>query len=401
MLDVKPVVLTVSQLNKYVKSIIDSDENLNYILLEGEISNFTLHRTGHLYFTLKDESSAVKAVMFSRNADKLRFMPENSMKVIAGGRVSVYEATGQYQFYVENMQPDGIGALALEFEQLKQRLEKEGLFDPAHKKPIPKYPEKIGVITSPTGAALHDILNILSRRFKYAEVVFYPSQVQGEYAEEQLAEGLRTINGQTDCDVIIIGRGGGSAEDLWAFNGEKLAREIYNSKIPVISAVGHETDFTIADFVADLRAETPSAAAENAVPDSEEQKEYINKLYSLMTAYVKARLDGEREKISRLVNSPEFKNPLRSIEVKQLKLSSLSDSLYNSVSNRIETEKLKFGAVISKMNALSPLKVLERGYGAVYKNGRAVSSVNDIKTNDLLNLRLSDGEAICEVKEIL
>ena len=255
------LVLSVSQLNRYIKMNFDADENLANIFISGEISNFTNHyRTGHLYFTLKDDSAAVRAVMFNSSAKRLKFMPEDGMKVIARGRVSVYEASGQYQLYVDDMQPDGVGALNLAYEQLKDKLQKEGLFSELHKKPLPPYAEKVGVITSPTGAAVRDIINVLGRRFPYAEIVFCPVLVQGDGAHLQLTDAVNLFNSERAADVIIIGRGGGSIEDLWEFNDEGLARAVYNSEIPVISAVGHETDFTICDFVADMRAPTPSAA---------------------------------------------------------------------------------------------------------------------------------------------
>ena len=278
-----PLVLTIAQLNRYVKSRLDADENLYNVFLVGEISNFTDHyKTGHFYFTLKDSDAQIKAVMFRQNALRVKFKPENGLKVIVRGRVSLYEAAGSYQVFVDDMQPDGVGALNLAFEQLKERLQKEGLFDEAHKKPLPRYPQRIGVITSETGAAVQDILNILGRRFPYAEVVLAPVLVQGDGAPEQMIAALQDFNRLQNADVIIIGRGGGSAEDLWAFNDENLAYAVYRSEIPVISAVGHETDFTICDFVADLRAPTPSAAAELAVPDQTELRaEILNMSYRM------------------------------------------------------------------------------------------------------------------------
>lgn len=400
MVDAHPIVLTVSQLNGYVKSILDNDDNLKYVYLCGEISNFTLHRTGHLYFTIKDENSAIKAVMFSRSADKLKFKPENSMRIIALGRVSVYEVTGQYQFYVEAMQPDGIGALALAFEQLKEKLFNEGLFDSSHKKPIPKYPNKIGVITSPTGAAIEDIKNILSRRFKYAEVYLYPSLVQGDGAEKDLCDGLKYFNEQFSVDTIIIGRGGGSQEDLWAFNSERLAREVYKSKIPVISAVGHETDYTIIDFVADLRAETPSAAAEYSVPESTEQIVYIESLKSSLTKSAHIKLENCKQQLLRLSGEEGIKSPARFLELKRIKLDMLEDGLMSNYEKHFGLKKNKLANLASQLNALSPLSVLARGYSLVYNQGDLVKSVSSIKENDLLNIRLSDGEALCSVKEI-
>ena len=261
-----PKIVSVSQLNTYLKGLLDSDPNLQYVFLSGEISNLTDHySSGHIYLSLKDSKAVIKAVMFAFNASRLRFKPQNGMKVLVRGKVSIYELSGQYQLYIEDMQPDGIGALTLAFEQLKDKLNKEGLFDPQAKKPLPKFPEKIAVITSPTGAALQDIRNILTRRWPYAEIALYPVLVQGEGASSQLTNAINMVS-ESDTDVAIIGRGGGSIEDLWAFNSEELARAIFSCKVPVISAVGHETDFTICDFVSDMRAPTQSAAAELAVP---------------------------------------------------------------------------------------------------------------------------------------
>ncbi len=401
MIDARPVVLTVSQLNRYVKSVLDEDANLNCIFMVGEISNFTNHyRTGHLYFTLKDEASAVKAVMFRGNASRLRFMPDNGMSVIIRGRVSVFEATGQYQVYVDDMQPDGIGALSLAYEQLKEKLAGEGLFDASHKKPIPQYPQKIGVITSPTGAAVRDILNILKRRFKPAEVVFYPAQVQGENAVPQLVEGIREMNRQSCADVIIIGRGGGSIEDLWAFNSEELARAVYESDIPVISAVGHETDFTICDFVADLRAPTPSAAAELAVPDEDEQRVYINSLFTKLYSLVSSEINRSRDKLNFLCSKECFRDPLRSLDVKRMYLDKLSNDLTSLESRNIETNKLKLLSLTEKLSAVNPANVLLRGYSAVYKDGKIINSKNKIKSGDDIKVTFSDGSAVCTVKEI-
>lgn len=402
MIDVSPVILTVTQLNKYVKSLIDADINLNLVFLSGEISNFTNHyRTGHMYFTLKDENCSLKAVMFKGNASKLRFLPQDGMKVIVRGRVSVFEAGGQYQMYVDDMQPDGVGALNLAYEQLKEKLADEGLFDVSHKKPIPKYPERVGVITSPTGAAVQDILNVLKRRFKSAEVVFIPAQVQGDEAVKQLISAVNTMNNQNCADVIIIGRGGGSIEDLWAFNSESLARTIYNSKIPIISAVGHETDYTICDFVSDLRAPTPSAAAELAVPDSGEQKLYINALVNEMYAGVFSLINNQRESINSLMSSKCFSNPVETLEIKRMMLDKSEHDLFSVEKNRIDKLKLEFSAVLSKLNAMNPINILERGYSAVYKNDNVVNSVKELDVGDKLLIRLTDGKAVCTVKEIV
>lgn len=304
------LVLSVSQLNRYIKMNFDADENLANIFISGEISNFTNHyRTGHLYFTLKDDSAAVRAVMFNSSAKRLKFMPEDGMKVIARGRVSVYEASGQYQLYVDDMQPDGVGALNLAYEQLKEKLQKEGLFSEHHKKPLPPYPEKVGVITSPTGAAVRDIINVLGRRFPYAEIVFCPVLVQGEGAHLQLTDAVNLFNSERAADVIIIGRGGGSIEDLWEFNDEGLARAVYNSEIPVISAVGHETDFTICDFVADMRAPTPSAAAELAVPDANELQYALSTLKNRMFLNVSSGIADRRSRLEYLTSKGALKSP--------------------------------------------------------------------------------------------
>lgn len=304
------LVLSVSQLNRYIKMNFDADENLANIFISGEISNFTNHyRTGHLYFTLKDDSAAVRAVMFNSSAKRLKFMPEDGMKVIARGRVSVYEASGQYQLYVDDMQPDGVGALNLAYEQLKEKLQKEGLFSEHHKKPLPPYPEKVGVITSPTGAAVRDIINVLGRRFPYAEIVFCPVLVQGEGAHLQLTDAVNLFNSERAADVIIIGRGGGSIEDLWEFNDEGLARAVYNSEIPVISAVGHETDFTICDFVADMRAPTPSAAAELAVPDANELQYALSALKNRMFLNVSSGIADRRSRLEYLTSKGALKSP--------------------------------------------------------------------------------------------
>jgi exodeoxyribonuclease VII large subunit len=400
MIDARPVVYTVSQLNRYIKSMFDNDFNMQTVFLEGEISNFTNHRSGHLYFTLKDEQAVIKAVMFKSSAIRLKFAPADSMKVIVRGRISVYEASGQYQVYVDDMQPQGIGELALAFEQLKEKLGNEGLFDREHKKAIPRYPERVGVITSPTGAALQDILNILNRRFKYSEVVFCPALVQGEGSAQSLIEALRLFNEKKAADVIIIGRGGGSIEDLWSFNDEALAREIYKSDIPVISAVGHETDFTICDFVADLRAETPSAAAEYAVPKYEEQAVYLDKLKKELLGNIRYILESENNRLNALVNSDALKNPIRSVELKRILLDSLSDRLNKQESTILSTKRLELAGCASKLNALSPLNVLSRGYSVAYKDGKVIKEKKDININDELTLKLSDGEALCAVKEI-
>lgn len=334
------LVLSVSQLNRYIKMNFDADENLANIFISGEISNFTNHyRTGHLYFTLKDDSAAVRAVMFNSSAKRLKFMPEDGMKVIARGRVSVYEASGQYQLYVDDMQPDGVGALNLAYEQLKEKLQKEGLFSEHHKKPLPPYPEKVGVITSPTGAAVRDIINVLGRRFPYAEIVFCPVLVQGDGAHLQLTDAVNMFNSERAADVIIIGRGGGSIEDLWEFNDEGLARAVYNSEIPVISAVGHETDFTICDFVADMRAPTPSAAAELAVPDANELQYALSALKNRMFLNVSSGIADRRSRLEYLTSKGALKSPDEMLSNRSQRLDTAFSKMLSSYENRIGGKK--------------------------------------------------------------
>ena len=321
-------ILTVVQLNTYIKTLLDTDENLNNLYVVGEISNFTDHyRTGHYYFTLKDENAVIKCVMFRGANSRLRFKPENGMRVVVRGRVSVYERDGQYQLYADDMQPDGLGALNLAFEQLKKRLEAEGLFNAEHKQPIPRYPSRIGVITSPTGAAVRDITNVLSRRFPSSVMVFCPVQVQGDSAAGQIADAIRRFNAGPYADALIVGRGGGSIEELWAFNEEQVARAVFDSKIPIISAVGHETDFTICDFVADLRAPTPSAAAELAVPDTFEQKTLLSSLTYRMGKAVSSSIDALRRELERLKSSPGLSSPVGSVQNHRIRLDSQISAL--------------------------------------------------------------------------
>ena len=351
-----PLILSVTQLNKYIKSYFDSDENLLNIFLNGEISNFTNHyRTGHFYFTLKDDDSAIRAVMFRSNASRIKFMPGDGMKVIVRGRVSVYEATGQYQVYVDDMQPDGIGALNLAFEQLKEKLTNEGLFDLSRKKQLPQYPQKVGVITSPTGAAVQDIINVLGRRYPLAEVVFCPALVQGDGAHQQLINAVKKFNAENAADVIIIGRGGGSIEDLWEFNNEDLARTIYNSKIPVISAVGHETDFTICDFVADLRAPTPSAAAELAVPDINELKYSLSSIKSAYFSSICNIIGVQKALLQSYTSKNCFKTPLNFVEMQQMKLDNKCAVLLKVYQKNIHNEKVRYSETVSSLSALNPI----------------------------------------------
>lgn len=396
------LVLSVSQLNRYIKMNFDADENLANIFISGEISNFTNHyRTGHLYFTLKDDSAAVRAVMFNSSAKRLKFMPEDGMKVIARGRVSVYEASGQYQLYVDDMQPDGVGALNLAYEQLKEKLQKEGLFSEHHKKPLPPYPEKVGVITSPTGAAVRDIINVLGRRFPYAEIVFCPVLVQGEGAHLQLTDAVNLFNSERAADVIIIGRGGGSIEDLWEFNDEGLARAVYNSEIPVISAVGHETDFTICDFVADMRAPTPSAAAELAVPDANELQYALSALKNRMFLNVSSGIADRRSRLEYLTSKGALKSPDEMLSNRSQRLDTAFSKMLSSYENRIGGKKVEFVSAATALSKLDPMSVLMRGFAFVSdKNGKNVYSSQALAKGDKINVRFHDGSAVCEVKEI-
>ena len=393
-------VISVSELNNYIKNLFDSSRFLSSITVVGEISNFTNHRSGHLYFSLKDGESQIKAVMFRSSASRLKFMPESGMKVIAHGTVSVFERDGSYQLYVTSMQPDGIGALYLAYEQLKEKLSKEGLFSEEHKRLIPQMPQKIGVITSPTGAAVRDIINVIGRRFPLAKIYIYPALVQGAGSEESLIKALDYLDRSGLVDVIIIGRGGGSIEDLWSFNSEKLARRIFVAKTPIISAVGHETDFTICDFVADLRAPTPSAAAELAVPD-------VRELYIRLDSY------GDRSSASLLRKLKISEEKLFSLKEKVLRdkldgyISHLSDKLtvsrkelINLIVSKIEKSTSKFIMLSEKTSALSPLAILSRGYSVVSTASGEISTVGNTKIGDMLSIRVLDGSIKAEVKDI-
>ena len=396
-----PLILTVSQLNTYAKSIIEQDANLNKVFVIGEISNYVDHyRSGHLYMSIKDSQSVINAVMFSSNASKLKFTPENGMSVIIRGRVSIYERDGRFQLYIDDMQPDGVGALALAFEQTKEKLSKAGLFDSAHKKLIPKYPNKIGVISSPTGAALQDILNVLNRRYPIADIVFAGVQVQGDGAAETICEAIKKMN-KTTVDIIIIARGGGSSEDLWPFNDEKLAYEIYNSNIPIISGVGHETDFTICDFVSDLRAPTPSAAAELAVPDVNQQYFYVSSLKNTIDLIIDEKLFEYESDFAKLYESGVLSSPISIVESCEDHLHSLTELIKENLNIKIDDYSNKFSILCSSLDNLSPLKVLARGYSMIKKNDYVVSSVEDIKENDEIEIKFSNGSAKAQILEVL
>lgn len=394
----KSRVLSVSQINFYIKSIIENDGSLQFVLVTGEISNLTVHqRSGHIYLSLKDSNSVISAVMFAGNARRLKFRLENGMKVICRGRISVYEPSGRYQLYIEDMQPDGVGALTLAFEQLKKSLAQKGLFDNAHKKPLPKFPKTIGVITSPTGAAVQDITNIIRRRFPSADIVLAPVLVQGESAPEQLVRAVNKFSASKIADVVIIGRGGGSAEDLWAFNDEQLAYAVYNCETPIISGVGHETDFTVCDFVADVRASTPSAAAELAVPDRQElmsyyfkQKQYISAMLDRKIKTAQLRLENQQRRIS--ASSPKLK-----AEQLEKQLSAKSEKLTRFMNIYISNKENKLIAAKGKLDGLNPLNVLNRGYAIAEKDEKIITSSKQLKDGDDFTVILSDGKINAKV----
>lgn len=390
---VKPRIITISQLNYYVKSLLDNQSRLVNIFVTGEISNLTDHyRSGHIYFSLKDKNAVVKAVMFAGNARNLRFQPQEGMKVIARGRVTLYEATGSYQIIIEDMQPDGIGALTMQFEQLKKKLEAQGIFSPAHKKPIPKFPETIGVITSPTGAAVQDIRNIITRRFPCADIVLCPVLVQGSGAPAQLINAVNLFNEYDCADVIIIGRGGGSIEDLWAFNDENLAYAIYASNIPIISGVGHETDFTICDFVSDLRAPTPSAAAELAVPDIEELRRYYESQQQYIFSIMDTKLSREKARLSRLEGLIYTYSPQNIVNTNLKKYQLYMQRMKNALSKTLSAESERVNVLSSKLAELNPSTVLKRGYAYAQKDGEVITSASDLKKDDVITLTFHDGK---------
>lgn len=392
-------VLKVSQINTYLKSIIDEDINLKNIYITGEISNFTNHyRTGHLYFTLKDEKSAIKAVMFRTSASRLRFEPENGMKVLIRGSVSVFERDGTYQIYCDDMIPEGVGELTIAFEQLKEKLSKEGIFDEDHKKELPQYPSRIGVITSPTGAALQDILTVLSRRYPSGEIIFEGVQVQGDSAAPQIAGAIRKFNELGGADVLIVGRGGGSIEDLWAFNEEIVARAIYESEIPVVSAVGHETDFTIADFVSDMRAPTPSAAAEIVAPDYREILYAADKTLDSMIDAIEKKIYRYRMNLMAAQKIISDRSPHRMIEFYGTCLEACETKINSELKRKVDFYDNALMHYTAKLEATSPLKVLARGYSVVFdENMMTVRSAETLKANDRIKIRLSDGTVDCTV----
>ncbi len=393
--------LSVTELNKYIKRLIEKDSLMSKVTVAGELSNFTDHKkTGHFYMTLKDNSSAIKAVMFKDAASKVLFRPENGMEVILTGRISVFERDGAYQLYVTRMEPVGLGALHLAYEQLKSKLEEEGLFDARYKKPIPKLPTKVGVVTAPDGAAVQDIINVLGRRFPLAKVLVCPALVQGENAAPDIVRGIEYFNDKKPCDVLIVGRGDGGIEDLWAFNDERVARAIFKSNIPIISAVGHETDFTIADFVADLRAPTPSAAAELAVPDMLTLKHRFANLDERMYFLFSKNIERKRERLRNLSERKVLTDPKNYIEDRRMFLLSQENALNNRFEMLLANKKLILGAKAAKLEALSPLAVLSRGYAIARGDSGAIKTVKQVKKNDKITMTLADGDIVASVEEV-
>lgn len=404
--------VTVTQLTKYIKYIVDNDKNLNKVYLKGEISNFKNHTRGHLYFTLKDENTRINAIMFASSASNLKFMPEDGMKVLVSGKISVYEANGGYQIYISEMIEDGIGNLYIAYEQLKAKLEKEGLFDPSKKKKVPKIPKTIGIITAPTGAAIKDILSTIKRRWPIAKTILFPSLVQGPEAAGDIVRNIE-LTKNYDLDVLIIGRGGGSIEDLWCFNEECVARAIYDLKVPVISAVGHEIDFTISDFVADLRAPTPTGAAEMAVPNMHDVINYLNQISIRINTSINNIITSRRELLNKIMDSPIIRNPISIYEIKEQKFDNLYERTIISYQKLIEKNKFNYEIVVksldngmilylktlkhnyinilSKLEVLNPLLTIKRGYAIVKKDNKVVSLRKKLSKGDLINIELQDG----------
>ena len=414
--------ITIGDLNKYLKKIFDNDRNLQEVYIKGEISNFKAHTRGHFYFTLKDETSRINAVMFSYKASMLKFIPSDGMKVLVRGKISVYEATGSYQIYVEEMDQDGLGNLYIEFEKLKKKLASEGLFDQDKKKKIPKVPKKIGIVTASTGAAIRDILTTIKRRFPICETILFPSLVQGVDAAKDIVKNIELAN-TFDIDTLIVGRGGGSIEDLWPFNEEIVARAIYNSKVPVISAVGHEIDFTIADFVADLRAPTPTAAAELAVPNIETIKTYLDNAISRSTISINNCIDIRKQNLSNLINSYILKKPTAMYEIKEQSLDFLIDKLNKQMKLIIDNVNIRLFKVvnsyiltnpeilykfkqqnlshlINKLDVLNPMNTIKRGYAIVKCNDKVVSDISNVKCDDIIDINIKNGIINAKVLEV-
>ena len=394
-------VLSIGQINEYIRSKMDADALLNAVAVRGEISNYKMYPSGHHYFTLKDETAALKCVMFKGNAMRLRFRPENGMKVIAMGKISVYPRDGAYQLYCSAMAMDGVGDLYAAFEQLKKKLATQGLFDPEHKKPLPKYPGTIGIITSSAGAAVHDMLRILRKRYPLTQVKLLPVRVQGAEAPGEIAAAIRYANYYRLADLLIVGRGGGSIEDLWAFNDEQVAHAIYESEIPVISAVGHEPDVTISDYVADLRAATPSNAAELAVPDQEALGQTLDSMQAAMTTALSRQLRSARQHLDVLSGSPALRSPTGYLEQKGKTLELLKNRLISAENQNINRNKQRYIGLTAKLDAMSPLKVLARGYSMTQNGeGDLIRSVEQVKAGDQIKISLSDGCITASVEDV-
>jgi exodeoxyribonuclease VII large subunit len=391
-------VITVSQLNRYLKQLFDGSRQLHGITVQGELSNFTNHvRSGHFYFTLKDSSAAIRCVMFRSYASGVKFVPENGMKVLLTGSVSFFERDGNCQFYCEKMEPDGIGALALAFEQLKEKLRKEGLFDPQHKKPLPPFPKRIGVVTSKTGAAIQDIVNILSRRFPLGTLVLIPALVQGDGAPESICQGIAAAQRAGNIDVLIVGRGGGSIEDLWAFNDERVARAVFACSIPVISAVGHEVDFTITDFTADLRAPTPSAAAELCAPDLWELRGKLAATEQYLTRQADQAVNRSADQLQMLKKRLLAASPIQKLRQGEENLTGLCARLESGMEKAFALKNQDYLSMVSLLEAFNPLKVLTRGYSVTYSNHKIVTKTREVSQGSLLKTLLSDGEIYSRV----
>lgn len=389
--------ITITELNRYIKNKVAEDEFLQNVYVKGEISNFKNHYTGHMYFTLKDENSLIKCIMFKSYAEKLKFMPKDGMKVVVFGTVAVFERDGVYQIYCKAMKEDGIGDLYTAYNELKQKLEKEGLFDQKYKKKIPFFPKRIGVLTSKTGAVIRDIINVSTRRNPNIYIRLLPVPVQGEGAGEKIADAIKLMNEKDLADVIILARGGGSLEDLWPFNEEVVARAIFASKLPVISAVGHETDFTIADFVSDLRAPTPSAAAELAVPEISKIEEMIRNYQNRYRLSLKKNVDYMKLRYEKCMQSRAYKEPTQRINENYITIDNIIKSMISSANNKMIVAKTSFVNNVSKLDALSPLKTLSRGYSIASKENKIVKSVKELNTGDKISIRFSDGEKQAEV----
>ena len=396
-----PGALTVSELNQYIKDLIDVNPPLSDVYIKGEISNFKAHSSGHFYFTLKDAQSALRSVMFRSSAQKMTFMPENGMKVIAHGRISVFVRDGTYQLYADSLDPDGVGALYIAFEQLKRKLESEGLFAQEKKKNLPKIPSVVGIVTSPTGAAVRDIIHICRRRFPYAKLVLYPALVQGPDAPASVAAGIAYFNRAHAADVLIVGRGGGSVEDLWAFNTELVARAVAASEIPVISAVGHETDFTICDFVSDRRAPTPSAAAEIAVPDTAELKQKFLNIVSREKAVLLQTLERDRQRLLRSSTSRSLRSPMHTVEDRRMAVASLAQRMDPAMGRELEKRKGALAAASGALGALNPMSVLTRGFCAAFSGaGQLIKSVGQVAAGDEITIQMTDGTADAVVRSV-